>query len=110
MDHQPSPAETFAFMEANYDKNAAKGLNATFQWELSGEDGGTWALQFEDGAATLIEGGVEKPSVKFKLASADWVAVATGKLNAMNAFMTGKLKMEGDMGLAMKVQTLFPQS
>ena len=46
---------------------------------------------------------------KFKLDSADWVAIATGKLNAMNAFMTGKLKMEGDMGLAMKVQSLFPQ-
>jgi putative sterol carrier protein len=106
---QATPADTFKFMEANYDKNAAKGLNATFQWELSGDEGGTWALQFENGEAKLIEGGVEKPNVNFKLASADWVAIATGKLNAMNAFMTGKLKMEGDMGLAMKVQALFPQ-
>jgi putative sterol carrier protein len=96
-------------MQANYDKNAAKGLNATFQWDLSGDDGGTWALQFQNGEPKLIEGGVEKPNEKFKLSSADWVSVATGKLNAMNAFMTGKLKMEGDMGLAMKVQSLFPQ-
>ena len=106
---QPTAADTFKFMEANYDKNAAKGLNATFQWDLSGDEAGTWALQFENGEAKLIEGGVEKPNVKFKLSSADWVAMATGKLNAMNAFMTGKLKMEGDMGLAMKVQSLFPQ-
>jgi putative sterol carrier protein len=109
MDQTPTPAETFAFMQQNFNPTAAKGLNSTFQWELSGDDGGTWALQFENGECKLIEGGVEKPNVNFKLTSTDWVAIATGKLNAMNAFMTGKLKMEGDMGLAMKVQALFPQ-
>ena len=39
----------------------------------------------------------------------DWFAVATGQTNAMQAFMTGKLKILGDMGLAMKIQTMFEQ-
>lgn len=107
---QVKAADTFKFMSENFNAAAAKGLNATFQWELSGDESGKWALQFEDGACKLIEGGVEKPNVNFKVSSTDWLAITTGKLNAMNAFMTGKLKMDGDMGLAMKVQSLFPQS
>ena len=44
-----------------------------------------------------------------KASADDWHAVATGQLNAMQAFMTGKLKILGDMGLAMKMQTIFGQ-
>jgi putative sterol carrier protein len=106
---QVKAADTFKYMQEHYNPTAAKGLNATFQWELSGDEPGKWALQFEDGVCKLLEGGVEKPNVNFKVSSADWIAIASGKLNAMNAFMTGKLKMDGDMGLAMKVQSLFPQ-
>ena len=56
----------------------------------------------------LIPGGVEKPDITFTINSKDWLAIAEGKLNAMNAFMTGKLKVTGDMGLAMKVPQIFP--
>ena len=107
---QVKAADTFKFMQEHFNPAAAKGLNAIFQWELSGDDPGTWALQFEDGECKLIEGGVEKPNVNFKLSSTDWMAITSGKLSGMNAFMSGKMKMDGDMGLAMKVQTLFPQS
>ncbi len=105
---QMTPADTFKYMQEHFNAAAAKGLNATLQWELSGENGGTWALQVENDSCKLIEGGVEKPNVKFKLSTADWLAMASGKLNPINAFMTGKLKVEGDQGLAMKVQSLFP--
>ena len=44
-----------------------------------------------------------------KASADDWFAVATGEMNAMQAFMTGKLKILGDMGLAMKLQTIFAQ-
>jgi putative sterol carrier protein len=37
----------------------------------------------------------------------DWLAIAEGKLDVMNAFMTGRLKVAGDMMLAMKVPQLF---
>ena len=107
---QMTPADTFKYMQEHLNTAAAKGMNAVLQWEISGEHGGTWALHVEDGACKLIEGGVEKPNTLFKLSSEDWMAMATGKLNPINAFMSGKLKVEGDQGLAMKVQSLFPQS
>jgi putative sterol carrier protein len=44
-----------------------------------------------------------------KSAADDWYAVSSGKMNAMQAFMSGKIKIEGDMGMAMKLQTMFAQ-
>lgn len=37
----------------------------------------------------------------------DFLKLAQGALDPMNAFMTGKLKVAGDMGVAMKLQTIF---
>jgi putative sterol carrier protein len=104
----PTAAETFTYMQEHFNASAAQGVNAALQWELSGDGGGTWALEIANGACTLVEGGVANPKTKFKLTAADWVAVATGKLNPMNAFMTGKLKVEGDQSLALKLQAMFP--
>jgi putative sterol carrier protein len=103
-----TPAETFKYMQEHFVPSAAKGVNATLQWELSGAGGGTWALEIANGACKLIEGSVASPTTTFILTAADWVAVATGKLNAMNAFMTGKLKVQGDQSIAMKMQAMFP--
>jgi putative sterol carrier protein len=104
----PSAAETFKYMEQHFNAAAAQGVNATLQWELSGEGGGTWALEIANGACKLIEGGVQNPKTTFILAASDWVAIATGKLNPMNAFMTGKLKVQGDQSIALKMQSMFP--
>jgi len=105
---QMSAADTFKFMQEHFNASAAKGVNATLQWDLAGDGGGSWALKITDGACELIDGGVEKPTTRFKLSTDDWMAVASGKLNAINAFMTGKLKVEGDQGLAMRVNSFFP--
>ncbi len=104
----PSAAETFQYMQEHFNASAAQGVNAALQWELSGEGGGTWALEIANGTCKLVEGGVENPKTKFILSAADWVAIATGKLNPMNAFMTGKLKVQGDQSLALKLQSMFP--
>ena len=53
----PSAAETFTYMQEHFNASAAQGVNATLQWELSGEGGGTWALEVANGACKLIEGG-----------------------------------------------------
>jgi putative sterol carrier protein len=51
---------------------------------------------------------VEKPDTTFTTSAKTWVAIAEGKQDAMKAFMTGKLKVAGDMMLAMKVPEFFP--
>ncbi len=87
----------------------AADINATILFDLSGDNGGFYWIKIADGAATTGLGEVGDPTMIVKASADDWHAVATGQLNAMQAFMTGKLKILGDMGLAMKMQTIFRQ-
>jgi putative sterol carrier protein len=100
--------ELFEAMPARLNTAAAAGLNKTIQWNITGDDAGVWAIEIINSAGRLIPGGVEKPDVTFTVNSKDWLAMAEGKLNAMNAVMMGKLKVAGDMGLAMRVPQLLP--
>lgn len=84
-------------------------INATILFDLSGDNGGVFWIKIADGAATTGAGAVSDPAMTVKASADDWLAVATGQMNAMQAFMTGKLKVLGDMGLAMKLQTIFLQ-
>lgn len=101
-------AESFETMVTIFNPAAAGSTNKTLQWNVTGEDAGKYALKIAGGTCELIKGGVEKPDITFTVADKDWLAIADGKLDAMNAFATGKLKLAGDMMLAMKVQQLFP--
>ena len=84
-------------------------MNATILFDLSGDNGGLFWIKVADGVAATGAGEVSDPSMTVKATADDWFAVATGQMNAMQAFMTGKLKILGDMGLAMKMQTMFAQ-
>ncbi len=84
-------------------------MNVTILFDLSGDNGGLYWIKIADGAATTGVGAASDPVMTVKASADDWFAVATGQMNAMQAFMTGKLKILGDMGLAMKLQTIFAQ-
>jgi putative sterol carrier protein len=101
-------AETFETMKSIFNPAAAKGVNKTFQWNISGEQAGVWAVKIADQTCEIIPGGVEKPDMTLNLSDQDWLSIAEGKLDPMNAFMTGKVKVTGDMMLAMKMSQLFP--
>ncbi len=93
-----------------FQPDKAEGMNETFQFELSGEGGGTWVAKVADGQCTVTEGAIDSPSVTISMKAADYVAIAQGKLDTMQAFMSGKIKVKGDMGLVMKLPTLFKMS
>jgi putative sterol carrier protein len=101
-------AELFEQMPSVFNPAAAAGMNKTFQWNITGDEAGVWAFKINNGQGEVIPGGVEKPDVTFTISDKDWLAITEGKLDGMNAFMTGKLKVSGDMMLAMKLQNLFP--
>lgn len=103
----PSTAEIFAEMQKRLDANPAKlaGLNANFQFELSGDDGGTYHANVAGGKAE-IGSGPTKANCTILMSAADFKAMVAGTLNGTQAFMTGKLKIQGDMGLAMRLQTI----
>lgn len=100
--------ELFESMPARFNSAAASGLTKTVQWNIEGEDAGVWAFQIVDGVGQLIPGGVEKPDATFTTSAKDWIAIAEGRLDSMKAFMSGKLKVNGDMMLAMKMPQFFP--
>jgi putative sterol carrier protein len=63
-------------------------------------------IKINGGQAETGAGATDNPNMTLKAAADDWAAVYNGELNAMTAFMNGKLKIQGDMGLAMKLQTI----
>ncbi len=95
-------------MPGRFNSVAAEGLNKTLQWNITGDDPGIWAFQIANGRGTLIPGGVEKPDVTFTTSSKVWIDIAEGRLDSTRAFMTGKLKVSGDLTLAIKVPQFFP--
>jgi putative sterol carrier protein len=101
-------AESFEQMPSVFNPAAASGMNKTLQWNITGEQAGVYAAKIANQTIEMFPGGVEKPDITFTVSDKDWLAITEGKLDAMNAFMTGKLKIAGDMMLAMKVPNLFP--
>ena len=99
--------EIFGAMAANLNADAAKGMNSVIQFNLSGDGGGNYHVIVKDGACSVAEGSHASPNMTMTMAAQDYVDMISGKLNGQMAFMSGKLKIAGDMGLAMKMQSLF---
>lgn len=99
----------FPAMVESFLPEKASGVHATILFDLSGDNGGLFWLKVADGTALSGEGEVAEADMTLKASADDWFAVTTGELNPMQAFMTGKIKILGDMGLAMKMQTMFAQ-
>jgi putative sterol carrier protein len=102
-----TPHELFAQLPAALDANTAKGLTATIQFNLTGEDGGRWWLTVRDGGVEVGEGSAPNASVTILMDAREYVDMMMGTLNHQVAFMSGRLQISGDMELAMKLRTLF---
>jgi putative sterol carrier protein len=86
----------------------AGSTNATIVFDLSGDNGGKWWVKIHNGTAESGKGDPADPANLTLLAdAAEWVKIMTGKTDPTAAFMQGKLKIKGDMGLAIKMQSLF---
>ena len=81
-------------------------LEAVFQFEITGDDGGTFHAVVSGGSAEIVEGAHDNPNVTIVISLDDFKQLMEGTLNATSAFMGGKLKVKGDMSLAMKLQSL----
>ena len=108
-EHQDStPQEAFDSMRESFQSNQAKGVHARYQWELTGPQGGDWWIDVNDGKYKMGKGKISDPNVTFVARDNDWVAVSNGKLGGTWAYMTGRLKIRGDQGLARKLGQIFP--
>jgi putative sterol carrier protein len=84
----------------------AEGLNATYQYNVEGEHGGLWILAFNDGHAKITPGKADKPDVTISIDEQDMIALSSGELSGVEAFMTGKLRVEGDPVLGMRLGSI----
>ena len=100
--------ETFNLMHQSFRAEVAGNLQASYLFDISGVKGGKWTLEINDGKCNLKSGICTNPTVTISISDQDWMAISQGKLNSQMAFMMGKLRVSGDMGLAMKLQSMFP--
>ncbi len=99
--------ETLQGMVSTFNPSSAKGVNAIVQLNTSGEGGGNYTMTIDDGKVDLNEGVAENPAVTINATAQDWIDITAGKLDPTKAFMTGKLKISGDLGLMMRFQRMF---
>ncbi|MEM8547681.1 MAG: SCP2 sterol-binding domain-containing protein [Pseudomonadota bacterium] len=88
------------------DANAAAGVDATIQFNTSEPRHAV----IKDGAMTVHDGVASSYTVAVTMSDDDLAQLFTGELDGMTAFMTGKLKVDGDLMFAQKMTSLFDRS
>jgi putative sterol carrier protein len=81
-------------------------INAVYQFNISGPDGGQWSVDCTQPGGSVQAGASTVARCTVVATDADFLNIVNGKLNPQMAFMSGKLKIQGDMGLAMKLQQI----
>ena len=81
-------------------------INAIYQFNISGPGGGQWAVDCTTPGGAVTSGQASAAKCTVNCTDADFLNIVNGKLNPQMAFMSGKLKIQGDMGLAMKLQQI----
>jgi putative sterol carrier protein len=105
--------KVFAGMSESFNPEKAAGQQAVFQYEIGAPDGShEYAMRIADGRCEIEKGQAESPRVTIRIGLADFLRLITGGANGMQLFMTGKLKVSGDLFFAQTYQSWFdrPQS
>ena len=93
--------------EKAFKPDVAEGVEAVIQYHLTGEEGGDWIIDIHEGKCTVSEGTAENPKMTLTADAQDFKDVLLGNANGMQYFMQGKLKLAGDLNLAMKLTSFF---
>lgn len=96
----------FANMGQNFDASKAGDLNFSIAFDLSGDGGGQWYATIADGKLDTGKGSIDNPTATLSMDADDFAAMSKGELNPMMAFMSGKIKVDGDLNSVMKFQSL----
>ena len=96
--------EFFDGLEAGVDESKTAGMNNSYLFDVEGA--GQWVVSVDDGKVSVSEGAGEADTT-ITTSEESFLAITRGELNPTSAYMTGKLKIKGDMGAAMKLQKLF---
>jgi putative sterol carrier protein len=97
-------SEFFEALPSRVDPSRTAGMSNTYVFDVEGA--GTWTVQVDDGKVSVSEGD-QGGDVTISASQETFERIVRGEQNPTTAYMTGKLKVKGDMGAAMKLQKLF---
>jgi putative sterol carrier protein len=97
-------------LTASFLPEKAVGVNTAFQLSLTGEQGGEWGVVIKDQACSVLAGALPEPRLTIKADTQDVLDIFTGKMDGSAAFMQGKIKLKGDMGLLFRLANYFKTS
>lgn len=103
-------SQIFDYMAGRFQPDRAGNQSAVIGWDITSPEGThSYQLKVADGACTAVQGNPEPARVTLNMALPDFLRFLTGKLDGMQAFMTGKLRLSGDMMFAQSMQSWFAQ-
>ena len=102
-----SVKEVFAGMANALRADQAQGVSMVFQFHITGEEAGDYYVTVNGGQAQVSQGVHEDPTCSITMKDQNWLKLVAGKLNPAMAFMSGKLKIGGDLMAAQKLGSLF---
>jgi putative sterol carrier protein len=97
----------FAAMPLSINKDAAKDADTVYQFNLSGDGGGQFAVTIKHGECKVEEGIAPAPDVTISAVATDYINIATGAYPFGLAFVNGRLKVEGDLRLLIRMGKYF---
>jgi putative sterol carrier protein len=96
--------EFFDALPSRVDPSRTAGMSNSYVFEIA--DAGTWTVTVADGAVSVAEG-AQHADCTISASEETLLKIARGEANPTTAYMSGKLKIKGDMGAALKLQKLF---
>ena len=112
-DHVPdsnTPAGIFYKIKPLMNETVVQQVGATYLFVISGDNGGCWVLDLKNDSGSVSEATEDTPTdVTMKMEANNMVDMFQGKLKSTTAFMTGKLSISGNMGLALKLEKVLSQ-
>jgi putative sterol carrier protein len=107
----PGLDEIFQGMQSAFQPDKASGVDATIQWLIKdGDEEQPYALTIKDGQFSWEQGQAENPSVTLSTDRDSFTALMTGKAQGPALYMSGKLRIQGDLMLAQRMGSFFAQS
>jgi len=101
----------FEGMRDSFKPEAAKDVNATVQYDIdTGEGVKQWSVTFADGSCAVAEGPTDSPRLTLAIGLVDFIRLIFNQAQGPQLFMSGKMKLQGDMMWAMQMQNYFERN
>lgn len=105
MTEAKTPKDFFEKVLSNrFKPEKAAGIDVTVQVNITGSNGGDWVVTIKDQKLESKKGTHPSPTLELKMEEADFMDLMNGKMSGEKAFITGKLKFKGNIGLALRLR------